>query len=102
MDVDHPLREALEERRSQKLHVAGADHQLDALALEPVGHRAVARVAVRRALELEGRRRDVLASARTSARAPATFDATATTGSPASRSACRFVPSPDTSTPITP
>ena len=41
------------------------------------------------------------ASARSSARAPALFEATADTGSPASISACRFVPSPETSTPIT-
>ncbi len=41
------------------------------------------------------------ARARSSARAPSELEATATTGRPSSSSAWRFVPSPDTSTPIT-
>ncbi len=81
MDVHDPLREAREERRPQQVHVAGADDELDAAAVEPVRHRGVARVAVR-VLARAGtsRSRRPRRSARASARAPSTFDATATTG----------------------
>ena len=100
--IDDTLREPCEERRPQQVHVAGADDELDAVAFEPVRHRSVARVAVRIVVERNVAVATPAASARASARAPGTFDATATTGRPASSSACRLVPSPETSTPITP
>ena len=93
---------ALEERRRQEVHVPRADDELDALRLEPVGHRGVTRLAI----GVVGRARNspparARTAARASARASGVLDATATTGSPASSSACRFVPSPLTRTPIT-
>src|SRR6187200_585767 len=84
--VDAP--EAREEAGCEELHVPCADHELDASLLEPVRHRLVA-------VGTEAR------SARSRACTPAVFDATAETGSAASRSACRFVPVPETRTPIT-
>ena len=56
--VDDATREAREERRPEQVHVAGADDELDALALQPVRHRRVARVAIGEPLERKRRRRD--------------------------------------------
>jgi hypothetical protein len=42
VDVDDPVREALQERLREQLHEAGADDEGDAAPLEPVGHRPVA------------------------------------------------------------
>ena len=39
VDVDDALREAAEEVGVEQLHVAGEDHEVDALLDEPVGHR---------------------------------------------------------------
>ena len=80
------------------MHVARADNESHPLLLEPVRHRRVALHAVGELVERERRggfrlRRRAPAPARR-----ARFDATAATGSPASISACRFVPSPLTST----
>jgi hypothetical protein len=47
VDVDDALREAAQERGVDELHVAGEDDELDAGAGQPVGHRRVARAAVR-------------------------------------------------------
>ena len=51
MDVHDTLREALEERGCEEMHVPGADDELDTVGLEPVSHRAVAGFSVRVALE---------------------------------------------------
>ena len=101
MDVDDPLGEAVEERPRQQVHVAGADDELDAALLEPVGHRAVALLAARVVVEREGRGRDPGVSRALERGRPGRFDATAAIGRPASMSAWRFVPSPETRTPIT-
>ena len=55
MDVDDPLREAVEERVREQVHVAGADDQADAVGLEPGGHRGVALLAAPAQLEDRGR-----------------------------------------------
>ena len=103
VDVDDPAREALEEARPQQVHVAGADDELDAV------RRRASRPSRRRARRGRGsrrarRRRSAMPAALRRGRARATpgaFEATATIGRPASISACRFVPAPQTSTPIT-
>ena len=85
----------------KQVHVARADDETDAVRLEPVGHRLVARVAIgdsRSSGNARGRRSPT-ASARSRAGAPATFEATAAIGMPASIRACRFVPLPLTRTP---
>ena len=65
------------------------------MADEPVGHRRVSLLAALVVVELEDAALGIpAASARSSARAPAVFEATAAIGSPSSISACRFVPSP--------
>ena len=101
VDVDDRVGEAVEERRCQQVHVAGEHDELDALLLEPVRHRRVARGAVGVSRRARTHGRIAASGARRSAGASRRFDATATTGRPASSSACRFVPSPLTSTPIT-
>ena len=53
MDVDDALWEAVEEAGSKQVHVPGADHELDAAPLEPVGHRGVALVPICKVVELE-------------------------------------------------
>ena len=58
MHVDDATRETSEERRPEQVHVAGADHELDALALQPLRHRRVSRVPVGEPLERKRRRRD--------------------------------------------
>ena len=105
MDVDHRVREALEERLAEQLHVAGEHDQPRAALLQPVGQRLVARLAVRVLRAREHRRRHAVLVARAPAPAtPATLDATATISASCpctvSSSACRFVPVPDTSTAI--
>ena len=102
MRVDDPAGEALEEGRAQQVHVAGADDEVDAVLREPVGHRRVALLAARVVVELEDRGRDSrgLGPLERAARRRL-FDATAAIGSPSSISAWRFVPSPETRTPIT-
>ena len=102
MDVDDPLREALEERRREQVHVAGADDEAHALLLEPVRHRRVALLAVGVVGQLEGGRGNARrARALERPRARRGSRRRRTTGNPASSSACRFEPSPLTRTPIT-
>ena len=101
VDVHDPPRGSGRGTRREQVHVAGADDQLDASAPEPVRHRRVALLAVGVVVEVErarGERRP-----RRPARAPGArpIEATAPTGSRASRSAWRFEPSPLTRTPIT-
>ena len=58
MDVDHAIREALQERRRQQVHVAREHDELDAVLLEPRRHHEVALGAVGVAVEAERRGRD--------------------------------------------
>jgi hypothetical protein len=77
------------------MHVAGADDELDSAI-------AVSRSSrVAKPSELKTSVGMPAASARSSARTPGLLDATAAIGSPSSISACKFVPSPLTRTPIT-
>ena len=78
VDVDDPLGEAVEERRRQQVHVAGADDEPTPCSCEPVRHRRVALLAVGELVERETPRPAPRPrSARSSARAPGRFDATA-------------------------
>ena len=59
MQVEHPVRKALQEAARQDAHEARADHELDVALREPVGHRAVASLALAAVLgEREDRARD--------------------------------------------
>ena len=100
--VDDPAREAREEVRPEQVHVAREHDEPTPCVLEPVGHRLVALLASREAPRAGTRPPgSTAASARSRARTPARFDATAAIGRSASIRACRFVPSPLTRTPIT-
>ena len=102
MDVHDALRKALEERRCQEVHVPGAARRARRRvprASPPSPSPASPDRHSRRARTLlAGTPAD---SARASALARRVLDATATTGKSASSSACEFVPSPLTRTPIT-
>ena len=58
MNVHDAAREAVEEHRTQEVHVAGADHELDATLREPVRHRPITTIAVVEVVEREGLRGD--------------------------------------------
>ena len=80
-------------RRAQQVHVAGEDDEVDAVGVQPVRHRLVARLAVGVVVELESGGRDPGRRGRARARArPRGCEPTATIGRPASISAWRFVP----------
>ncbi len=69
VDVDDPAREALEEACGEELHVAGADDELDAVLLEPVGHRQCRAPRGRRSRRARRRGRDPGRARRARARA---------------------------------
>ena len=99
VDVDDRAGEAVEEGRREQVHVAGEDDEARRpapRASRPSRRRALRGPGSRRARRPRSRR-----TARSSAGAPLRLLATATTGRPASSSACRFVPRPLTRTPIT-
>ena len=99
--VDDASGEAVEERRRQQVHVAGAARRARRRAPRATSpSRRRAPRGRRGSRARTSRSRCPAARARSSAQAPGRFDATATIGSPASISACRFVPSPETRTPI--
>ena len=91
----------VEERLREQVHVAGEHDELDAVLLEPGRHHEVALLAARRGSRARTSRSGSRPRARGRARsASLRFDATAAIGRPASISACRFVPLPETRTPI--
>ena len=59
MDVDDPLREPLQERLGQQMHVAREHDELHAVLVQPLRHGRVARLPALEVRELERRRRHV-------------------------------------------